>query len=442
MNKAPQYQQPVLVDSNFSFENHLTEGKRKNNEKEKVESIKRVKSQTPKSAQDNNNRQNPNEHNTTHKLMKIPPPIKREDPLFYFTQTTNPPTYYAYLAHDKTEPFIMQRCLERKHEDEQNDDDSTKMSPEHWHHAYADSGANISIVTPTLVKSLNLAIKKFNTPVRIRFGQGQVATATHYTVVSWLGRAAIMDVPHSIISISAIMARAPLEVRFNALRLKIVDMGDSTRPTLYRKKISANGLYEIDLHKFLTLKPPKSAGHYKDIAKVAGSKCKLLKRIYQDSDSDEDEDEDEDKDEDENKTRGQSEAAETFHTCFYVSTTTLAVPPEALGKREGKVEIEVETPDEQDSEKYERNEREERNGKDTLADVEDTPTNPKTHSRGTRISRELLNKVIWLHKCTGHQGREAMARAVRNGAWAATDPEISEAVIRKVFLKLPCTACQ
>ena len=184
MNDAPQYQTPVLVDSDFIFKNYETVRKEirdKIDEKKRDESAKRIKiehdimtSQTKMPTQDN--RQNPNEHNTTNKLSKIPL-IKREDPLFYFTQTTNPPTYYAYLAHDDTKPVIMKRWFEREHDDGRNDDDTTKMSPEHWH-AYADSGANISIVTPALVKSLGLAIKKFDAPVSIRFGQGQVGTAT------------------------------------------------------------------------------------------------------------------------------------------------------------------------------------------------------------------------------------------------------------------------
>ena len=303
--------------------------------------------------------------------------------------------------------------------DSRDDADETKVrSP------YGDTGANINLITPALAKKLGLPVKSYPQPIYVQFGQGQTAKITHYIELYWIGQAAIADIPRSLISISAICAIGPLDVSFNARRIKIVDKGDPLKPTIYRKKISPNGLYEIDLEKFLKTKPPKHFEHYQDMRRIAGSKAKFLnsehyQEIFSDSDSDDD----------------QLLLPATSSTAYAAATEdSLSAPPlDAypfchVCNIANILDVSLHPPQEDDE--------------DILLQVPFTPANPRVLSKGTRISKELLDRVLWLHKCTGHQGREAMARAVRSGAWVNIDPEVTESVIRKVFNHLPCTACQ
>jgi hypothetical protein len=167
----------------------------------------------------------------------ISPKIIREDPLFYFTHTKHPPTFDAqFVTSDEHQPKIFKRFWEREM-DSRDDADETKVrSP------YGDTGANINLITPALAKKLGLPVKSYPQPIYVQFGQGQTAKITHYIELYWIGQAAIADIPRSLISISAICAIGPLDVSFNARRIKIVDKGDPLKPTIYRKKISPSGL--------------------------------------------------------------------------------------------------------------------------------------------------------------------------------------------------------
>ena len=302
--------------------------------------------------------------------------------------------------------------------DSRDDADETKVrSP------YGDTGANINLVTPALAKKLGLPVKSYPQPIYVQFGQGETAKITHFIELHWIGQAAIADIPRSLISISAICAVGPLDVSFNARRIKIVDKGDPLKPTIYRKNISPNGLYEIDLEKFLKTKPPKHFEHYQEMRRLAGSKAKFLNsNVYQDIFSDSDSDND------------QAPPTTASTTSAYAAANEDPLPPSLDACPFCNVcnianMLDDSLPPTQEDD-------------DILLQVPFAPANSRVLSKGTRISKELLDRVLWLHKCTGHQGREAMARAVRSGAWANIDSEVTESVLRKVFTHLPRTACQ
>ena len=312
-----------------------------------------------------------------------PPKIIREDPLFYFTHTKHPPTFDAHFVTSDEQPKIFKRFWEREM-DSRDDADETKVrSP------YGDTGANINLITPALAKKLGLPVKSYPQPIYVQFGQGETAKITHYIELYWIGHAAIADIPRSLISISAICAIGPLDVSFNARRIKIVDKGDPLKPIIYRKKISPNGLYEIDLEKFLKTKPPKHFEHYQEMHRLAGSKAKFLssehyQEIFSDSDSDNDQ---------------EVPLTTTSGTVYAVATEDppLSPPLDAcpfcnVCNIANILDVSLHHPQEDDE--------------DILLQVPFTPANSRVLSKGTRISKELLDRVLWLHKCTGHQGRE------------------------------------
>ena len=94
------------------------------------------------------------------------------------------------------------------------------------HRALLDSGTNIHIITPAKVRQLGLIPTQYKTPIKIQFGQGQITEATHFVILNWLGRAAIVqDAPSTLVSVSAIVNQGPLEVRYNRLGMSIIDRG-------------------------------------------------------------------------------------------------------------------------------------------------------------------------------------------------------------------------
>ena len=120
--------------------------------------------------------------------------------------------------------------------------------------AIIDGGANINIITSKMAAYLLLAKKKYLNPILIRFGQGEIREVTEYVNLGMLGKAAIIDdAPTALISVGAICANG-LEVRTNSKQIKIVDEIDGNR-VLYKKNISNDGLFYIDLLEFLSKKP-------------------------------------------------------------------------------------------------------------------------------------------------------------------------------------------
>jgi hypothetical protein len=98
--------------------------------------------------------------------------------------------------------------------------------------------------------------------------------------------------------------------------MKIVDMGDPERKILYRKKISTNGLYEIDLTRFMMTKHPRHFELYKDMRKIAGSRADFKNcNLFKDANSDS-----EDSEDDEDNPPAPTHTHNVLHTCYTAIT--------------------------------------------------------------------------------------------------------------------------
>jgi Reverse transcriptase (RNA-dependent DNA polymerase) len=61
--------------------------------------------------------------------------------------------------------------------------------------------------------------------------------------------------------------------------------------------------------------------------------------------------------------------------------------------------------------------------------------------RDRRLPKELVLKVLWLHRCMNHVSPQIMATAIRNGSWINIPQGITAALIENVFAKMDCPAC-
>ena len=291
-----------------------------------------------------------------------------------------------------------------------------------------DGGTNVNIVTSQMVDYLSLSRKEYESPVAIRFGQGQIEVATHYVVLGMLDRAAIIDnAPTTLISVAAICDNG-LEVRTNSRRIKIVDQFNRDK-VLYRKKISSNSLFEVDLPTFLSMTPPKDIAFYQRALQKAGmSKTEYLQQQQQQlgqeiDDNSSDDENDEIAYNHENNTsatpvsfrqtniknrKPATNDISNYLSAFYANIDTIVNDPSSEGDDE----------------------------------VIDHAPKQKRRRESSRISRQEIEDVMWLHKCTGHQSRQAIIAAINSNTWTNLPETITSQTVERVLSKLPCTACE
>ena len=238
-----------------------------------------------------------------------------------------------------------------------------------------------------------------------------------------LGRAYIVnDAPFSLISTS-LMTKKGLEVAFNDKRLKITDTINNR--VLYRKRVNAQGLYEMDLPAFLQMKIPQNFNLRKDanrLANLSYTPSTAPSGNPYDSDAQQNSDTDVDNGEphrpngkpdfsdadicqcfqanlkwSENKTSSDSD--DSLHT--QINDDTIDI--NSLGVNQTVFDDELTT---------------------TIL----TPPRQK-RTRNHRVSQDLAQRILWLHKCMSHPGREAMATAVENNSWLGIDKDITGATI-------------
>ena len=275
--------------------------------------------------------------------------------------------------------------------------------------AVADSGCNIHIVNPELVRKHKLTPMVFRTPITIEFGQGEKALATHYVNLGYLGKAAIVNSPSSLISISALTMQGPLEAVFTRYGFKLIDRGAATPKTLFKTKKTFDGLYVIDIQTLMKMAPPTHHEHYADMRRLQSNKEKLEGWI-RDQRRDEVDDEDSD--------------IEDFEDTNNNDRSALTV-------------LELTSENECDSE----NEGEQiAEDQEIRKSVDEHPK--KKRKKSTRLSRGKFSAIMWLHKCLGHIGTEPLAVAVDKKLWNGIPEGITGNDVRKVFNHLPCTACQ
>ena len=267
--------------------------------------------------------------------------------------------------------------------------------------AVADSGCNIHIVNPELVRKHKLTPMTFKTPITIEFGQGDKAVATHYVNLGYLGRAAIVDSPSSLISISALTMQGPLEAVFTSYGFKLLDRGATTPKTLFKTRKTADDLYVIDIDALMKMAPPTHHEHYADMRRLQSNKDTLEGWIRDQSKEDDVDDED-------------------------VDITN------NIDDRSVLSALELTSDDEETDEDIEDRE---------IQQAVDTQPKKKRR-RSTRLSRGKFSAIMWLHKCLGHIGTEPLAVAVDKKLWSGIPVGITGNDVRKVFNHLPCTACQ
>jgi len=101
---------------------------------------------------------------------------------------------------------------------------------------------------------LLLAKRKYLNPILIRFGQGEIKEVTDYFNLGMLSKTAtIDDALTALILVGAICANGS-GVRTNPKQIKIVDEIDGNR-VLFKKNISNDSVFFIDLLEFLSKKP-------------------------------------------------------------------------------------------------------------------------------------------------------------------------------------------
>ena len=229
----------------------------------------------------------PNEHKRKKLKHDEPKENKEENPNIEENEDSR--LTKAIFVIEKNQPIIIKptRGLD--------DDGKTICGENTSTSAIIDGGANINIITSKMAAYLLLAKRKYLNPILIRFGQGEIREVTEYVNLGMLGKAAIIDdAPTALISVGAICANG-LEVRTNSKQIKIVDEIDGNR-VLYKKNISIDGLFYIDLLEFLSKKPPTDIDLYSRTKYLAGSKRDFLKNLtheYYQENSDNEETDDE-----------------------------------------------------------------------------------------------------------------------------------------------------
>ena len=244
--------------------------------------------------------------------------------------------------------------------------------------AIADSGTDIHITNTDTIKRMNLPTYTYENPISIKFGQGAVQTAYTYT---WMGDileevAIIPNAPATLISMYAIATKG-LTVSLNATRITITD--EFTGNTVYNRYVDRPGLYFIDLNKFITIKAPKHLEQYKRMSAHA-------KRIQKVTINEEEEQDNTD----------ERDNQKQHHTCLLA--TTQQEPP--------------------------------------LSDI--TPSQKRATNQ--RIPTSVIKRILWLHKSTGHRGREALAQMVQSMTNAGEG--VTADTVRRVYDHIQCTACE
>ena len=234
--------------------------------------------------------------------------------------------------------------------------------------AIADSGADIHITNTETVQKMNLQTYTYDNPITIKFGQGTLQTAYTYT---WMGdileEVAIIPNAPSTLISMYAIATKGLTVSLNTKRITITD--EFTGKTIYNRYVDKPGLYYIDLTKFITIRAPKHLDTYRHLSAHART---IQRAIAFDDDENEEQ---------------LTATPQNHHTCLL--NLSQQEPP--------------------------------------LSDI--TPTQKrKTH---TRIPTSTLKRILWLHKSTGHRGREALAQMVETMTNAGEG--VTAETVRRVY---------
>ena len=233
--------------------------------------------------------------------------------------------------------------------------------------AYADSGTDIHIINPQTARQLGLPHHPYVKPVTIQFGDGSLRSATHFVFMGdILGEAAIVDTaPSTLISIYSITTKG-LSVTFNNKRIKITD--DFTGRLLYRNRIITPGHYTIDIEKFMKIQMPTDFKYYKQASQRAAATYETMLDGHDSTTYDTDD------------SQGTAEASPHpyHHTCAPQDEN---IQHHAFVSASNLIAI------------------------NTFSNI--TPT--RKRYREPRRTAAQTRKILWLHKCMGHPGRDALA---------------------------------
>jgi hypothetical protein len=269
-----------------------------------------------------------------------------------------------------------------------------KLTHNTTNEAIADSGTNINITNPATVTQLGLPLHAYIKPVTIQFGDGSLQSASYFVFLGdILGEAAVIaSAPATLISIYGITTKG-LSVVFSNKRIKVVD--DFTGRTLYRNRVITPGHYMIDIEKFMKIHTPTDFKYYKEVSQRAADTYEIVQDGHVSPSYDTDASQESHNDPTDTHT----------HTCLPDNNHAYSSTANILK-----------------SEK--------------LADI--IPT--KKRSREPRLTSAQTKKIMWLHKCMGHPGRDALADFTDSAQ--NIDKDITRSAVHKVFNHLHCTACE
>ena len=191
-----------------------------------------------------------------------------------------------------------------------------------------------------------------------------------------------------VISVYAICENG-FEVRTTKNHLTIVDPFDNNK-IVFRKKISADRLFYIDLEAFLCLPRPRDQEFYKYVNFTRNSDDLDSINITEEDIS------------------------------AYFTSYSASISDSTISEINDSINSDARYP----------------------TDVVDPVPSIKKRQRVNRLTRSDIEQVLWLHKCTGHAGRAAMINAIKNKAWANLPEDLDWRTVEKVFQRLSCTACE
>jgi hypothetical protein len=202
--------------------------------------------------------------------------------------------------------------------------------------------------------------------------------------------------PSTLISIYSITTKG-LSVTFNNKRIKITD--DFTGRLLYRNRIITPGHYTIDIEKFMTIQMPMDFKYYKQASQRAAATYETMLEGHDSTTYDTDE------------SQGVADPPHhpNHHTCI---------------------------PQDENNQHHAFSTATNIIATDTLSAI--TPT--RKRNREPRLTAAQTKKILWLHKCMGHPGRDALADFVESAQ--NIDEDITRGAVHKVFNHLHCTACE
>jgi hypothetical protein len=265
--------------------------------------------------------------------------------------------------------------------------------------AIADSGTDIHVTNPATAQRLNLSLHKYSRPVTIMFGDSSIITATHFVMMGdIIGEVAIVDsAPATLISIYNI-AKKGLVVTFSCRKIVIED--EVTGRKLYQNRVSTPGHYMIDIERFMQIKAPADFESYAASAKKAAETYNPIFEEYVCHTSD--------------TGASDTDASTDFDTSHqpHVHTCSDNNHHQTYNAKSSQL---LQSP--------------------TLADITPQPSK----KRQKRLTIAQTKKILWLHKCMGHPGRDALASFI--DAAIGIDEDITPAAVTTVFNHLLCTAC-